>query len=390
MHKLGIGLRGGLNARAEADYRNDGRRALAAAEFTWRPLGGAKARAVAEYGWRGASGREILRRAASSQLLAGPAATLKTAFLLDLVGRELPESLHPVCWMGKAVDLAERLVPGREGSAAAQKAAGTLVAVLLPAGTYLAASAALRLMPKPLRGISEAALLSTALAGRSLYSAARDVDRALAEGLPAGRSAVSRLVGRDTDVLDEEGVVRAAVESVAENANDGVVAPVFYALIGGAPLALAYKMVNTLDSMIGYKSLRYRDFGWAAARLDDVAGYVPARLTALAAALAAPLAGGSPARAVKVWRQDAGGHVSPNAGVCEAAFAGALGVTLGGADTYQGVRVEKRRLGAGMAGTRKPERRDILRAARLMCGAAALVVATGSVVRRLAARVGKR
>lgn len=319
--------------------------------------------------------------------LPGEDTRLWFAFTLDMLFGEPPGNFHPVRWMGKAVEVAESVVPGREGGMYAQRAAGVLVAMVLPVGIYVATRAALRFTPAPLRGVAEIALLSTALAGRSLYDAAAEVERSLARDIDDGRAAVSRIVGRDTAALDEYAVVRATVESVAENANDGVVAPLFYAIAGGVPLALAYKMVNTLDSMVGYRNVRYRDFGWAAARLDDIAGYLPARLTLLAVAAASLVTGGDAVRVLKVSLGDGCGHESPNAGVCEGAFAGSLGVRLGGADRYGGTSVEKPVLGPGF---RQPEREDIMRAARLMYLAAAMAMTAGTFVRRLIVWMGRR
>ena len=319
--------------------------------------------------------------------LSGADVRLWFAFTLDILFGEPPGNLHPVCWMGKAVERAESVVPGREGGVYAQRAAGILVAAVLPVGTYMATRAALRFTPALLRGVAEMALLSTALAGRSLYDAAGEVERSLIRDIEDGRAAVSRIVSRDTAGLDEDAVVRATVESVAENANDGVVAPLFYAFAGGVPLALAYKMVNTLDSMVGYRNVRYRDFGWAAAHLDDAAGYLPARLTVLAVAASSLVTGGDAARALKVSLGDGRGHESPNAGVCEGAFAGSLGVRLGGADRYGGTSVQKPVLGPGL---RQPEREDIMRAARLMYLSAAMAMTAGTLVRRLVIWMGRR
>jgi len=319
--------------------------------------------------------------------ISGAGTKLWSAFVLDLLLGEPPENLHPVCWLGKVVDWAESMVPGRDGGIYAQRVAGVIVAVFLPAGTYVAARGALRITPAPLRGAAEIALLSTAFAGRSLYDAATDVERALAADIGEGRAAVARIVGRDTSELDEGAVVRAAVESVAENANDGVVAPLFYACAGGAPLALAYKMVNTLDSMVGYRNERYRDFGWAAARLDDIAGYLPARMTVLAVSGASLVTGGDALQALKVAFGDGRGHASPNAGLCEGAFAGSLGVRLGGVDRYAGKSVEKPVLGTGLS---KAEREDIMRAARLMYLSAALAMTVFTFLRRLVKWMGRR
>lgn len=174
-------------------------------------------------------------------------------------------------------------------------------------------------------------LIYTCFAARDLASHAKTVQDALNRGeLPAAREAVARIVGRDTEDLDVDGVVRAAIESVAENTTDGVVSPLFYAFLGGAPAAIAYKAVSTLDSTFGYRNKRYLHFGWASARADDVANYVPARLMVPFIVMAAGLLGHSTRGAVRVVLRDANKHTSPNAGLAEAAVAGALGVRLGG------------------------------------------------------------
>lgn len=309
------------------------------------------------------------------------------AFAVDAAAGEPPQALHPVRWMGMAVAVVDRAAPRGAAGPTAEKLAGVVTALALPAGVYMASRALVRTLPRPLAGAAEVALLWVSLAGRSLYEGGLSVQEGLDEGIGPGREAVSQLVGRDTGSLDEAGVVRAAVESVAENTNDGVVAPLFYGFLGGAPLVLAYKMINTLDSMIGYKNRRHGDFGWAAARVDDAAGYLPARLTALAVAVASPLAGGNAAPAWDVWRREAAAHESPNAGVCEAAFAGALGVRLGGANVYGGRRKETALLGRDFA---PPVRGDIGRAARLMYAAAALFLGVGAVCCVALGRAGSR
>jgi adenosylcobinamide-phosphate synthase len=236
---------------------------------------------------------------------------------------------------------------------------------------------------------STVAATTSAVAGRALGAAATEVGAALARAdLPAARRQLPALVGRDPEGLNETEITRAVVESVAENTVDAVVAPAFWAAVAGAPGALGYRAVNTLDSMVGHRSARYRNYGWASARLDDVLGWVPARLTVLLVALVRPRA------AAAVWtavRTQAPVHPSPNAGVAEAAFAAALGVRLGGANRYED-RVEER--GALGTGT-PPAVADIGRAVRLsehvsLALAAALaavgVIALGS--RRCRVRVG--
>ena len=263
--------------------------------------------------------------------------------LLDRALGEPPARLHPVGWFGRAMTLAER-AGYRDSRAAGALHAG--LGVLLGAG----AGAALR-----------SAALGTwlAAAGRCLGESALTVGCALDRGdLEAARGALPALVGRDPSGLDEGEIARAVVESVAENTVDALVAPAFWAALCGAPGALGYRAVNTLDAMVGHRSARYLSYGWASARLDDVANYLPARLTA------ALVAGVRPDCTAAIWRavrSQAPAHPSPNAGVAEAAFAVALGVRLGGRNRY-GDRVEHRPwLGHG----RPPARSDIELAVRL-------------------------
>ena len=250
------------------------------------------------------------------------------------------------------------------------------------AGTWYAA-AGLALGAAAGAAIRSTSLASyVAVAGRELGKVALAVQSALDDrDLDRARSLLPALVGRDPSALDEKGVARAAVESVAENTVDAIVAPALWALVAGAPGALAYRAVNTLDAMVGHHSPRYERFGWASARLDDAAGFVPARVTVVLVAAARP------SRATDVWRTvraDAAAHPSPNAGVAEAAFAAALGLRLGGVSRYGG-RVELRPpLGAG----RPPEARDIVAAVRL-AGDVALLTAAG-LAGLAALRVGRR
>ena len=217
------------------------------------------------------------------------------------------------------------------------------------------------------------------LAARGLAEESRKVCDALRAGdLPAARSAVARIVGRDVEHLDEEGVAKAAVETVAENASDGVAAPLLYIALGGAPLALFYKAINTMDSMLGYRNDRYLYFGRAAARLDDAANWLPSRIAALFWVAAAALTGQDAAGAFRIWRRDARRHQSPNAGQTESACAGSLGIQLGGEAWYFGKRVEKSTLGDA----RRPcEPEDILRADRMMICANVLLLLTCAALR---------
>ncbi|WP_245160539.1 cobalamin biosynthesis protein [Blastococcus sp. CT_GayMR20] len=226
------------------------------------------------------------------------------------------------------------------------------------------------------RTLTAAAATWAVLGGTSLGRAAGRMRGALEAGdVEAGRAALPALAGRDPSALGADGLARATVESVAENTSDAAVAPLFWGAVAGLPGLLGYRAVNTLDAMVGHRSPRYERFGWAAARLDDVANWVPARLTAALIVACAPATGGSAGGALRTWFRDGAHHPSPNSGRCEAAMAGALGVRLGGRNVY-GSRVEVRpALGSGPA----PTPADIGPAVRLSravwVGAAALAVA---------------
>ena len=269
------------------------------------------------------------------------ALVIASMFLDWLLGdpRWLP---HPVVAIGRLVAALERLL---RRFVANERFGGVLLLVLvvgITAGTAWGVVRGAWLL-HPAAGFAvEAALGWTCLAARSLHGESGRVAGAIARGdLPAARHALSLIVGRDTEALPEPEIWRGAVETVAENTSDGVIAPVFWLMIGGAPLALAYKAVNTLDSMVGYKNERYLRFGWASARFDDLANLVPARLTGGLMALAAPLIGLSGRNAWRIMLRDGRNHSSPNSGIPEAAAAGALGVQLGGTNSYFGKPVAK-------------------------------------------------
>ena len=227
--------------------------------------------------------------------------------------------------------------------------AGVVLALGLPYGCYVIVRELIRSMDslnETLGLITWIVLGATTLAARDLWDHAMDVYRALTEhGLSAARLAVSQLVGRDTEHLSEPDIVRATIESVSENSSDGIVAPLFYLALGGPPLAMAYKAVNTLDSMIGYRSTRYQDVGWASACLDDLVNWIPARLTAVAISVAASWRLGRGKASWRICWRDAGRHLSPNSGWPEAAMAGALVVQLGGVNQYEGLIEERATLG---------------------------------------------
>ena len=289
-------------------------------------------------------------------------------FCLDLVLGDPEGFPHPVVQIGKTVTFLERFLRRCfPDTPSGRRHAGKILALLVPFLTWGAAFAALRLaglMSRHFRFALEVLWSWQCLAMCCLRKESENVMEKLNEGsVDQARAAVARIVGRDTDALDAEGIVRAAVESVAENFSDGEIAPMVFLMLGGAPLALCYKAVNTMDSMVGYKNERYLDFGRAAARLDDAANWIPSRLSALLLIAAAPLAGLDGKKAFRVWRRDRRNHASPNSAQTEAAMAGALGVRLGGPACYFGKRVEKPWIG-------DPERRigteDIARANRVM------------------------
>ncbi len=253
---------------------------------------------------------------------------------------------HPVIWIGALISWLEtRLnVAGRD-----RRLMGLLMLALL-LGTGLAVSLLVIAVTRriPFGWVIEAILATSLIAQIELGRAVSAVADGLGASLEAGRRAVSHIVGRDPETLDEAGVARAAVESLAESSSDGVIAPLFWLLLLGLPGIVLYKIINTADSMVGHRNERYRDFGWGSARLDDVVNWIPARLTALLFAAAAFLVrGADPEQAWSIALRDAGKHASPNAGWPEAAVAGALGFSLGGPRAYDGEVVDLTALGDG-------------------------------------------
>jgi len=289
--------------------------------------------------------------------MAAEAAFVMVSFLLDWwLGdpRWLP---HPVVGMGKAIAFLDRalrrMIQARGWNHTEHSRRIRLVGMLLPlviaGGVFGLVWYAVRMAESIdhwIGTVLEIILVWTAIAPKGLADAGMRIYRALRENdLPRARMELSMVVGRDTERLDEPEIVRGGVETVAENIVDAVVSPLFYAVIGGAPLAMAYRAINTLDSMVGYKNERYLHLGWASARLDDVANYVPARLVILPMTLAIFLLRLNPVRALRTWWRDAKGHPSPNSGIPEALMAGALGIQLGGTNTYRGVVSDRARLG---------------------------------------------
>jgi len=277
---------------------------------------------------------------------------LPAAFALDILLGDPHYLPHPVRWMGKAI---EKLEPPFRSFNINLIFSGVLYAVVLIMGTwlltFLVLAAAHRLHPF-LETLLDIILIYYCISIRSLNDAAMEVKQCLQQRkVQAARDKVAMIVGRDIDNYKEDGLARATVETVAENLVDGVIAPLFFAAIGGAPLALAYKMANTLDSMVGYKNQTYRQFGKASARIDDFLNYIPARLSVPVIALAAQILSGFGERSLMTAVCEGANHASPNAGFPEAAFAGALSVKLNGPNFYNGKLVDKPFIGVRFGNT---------------------------------------
>lgn len=297
-------------------------------------------------------------------------------FVIDLLLGDPAWMPHPVVFMGRCISALEKLLRrALPKTPKGELAGGVILAAVLPLGTLVFTGLCvwgLGLVHPALGFALQMLWCWQALAAKGLRQESENVRRALDTGnLDDARKAVSRIVGRDTAALSREGVIRAAVETVAENFSDGVVAPLFWMLIGGAPLALAYKAVNTMDSMVGYKNDRYLYFGRAAAKLDDAANWLPSRLAALLLVAAAPLTGQNAKRAFAIWRRDRRKHASPNSAQTESAMAGALGVRLAGPASYFGKIHQKPWIGDD---TQPIEPQDITRAGRMLYAGSALAL----------------
>ncbi|KAA0023055.1 cobalamin biosynthesis protein [Antrihabitans cavernicola] len=294
---------------------------------------------------------------------------LAIGYCADRVFRD-PTRLHPVAGFGTAASRLEHLTY-RDSRAAGAAHVAILVGGTVVFGVVLG------------RGGAPATALATwaVLGGSSLAATGNTMaDHLEANDLLAARTLLPSLCGRDPDLLDSAGLARAALESVAENTSDATVAPLFWGAVAGVPGLVGYRAINTLDAMIGYRNDRYSRFGWAAARTDDIANLIPARLAGALTVALAPTVGGSPRQALRAWRRDAAAHPSPNAGVAEASMAGALRVTLGGRTAYRHGVEQRPELGDGPA----PGGADLRRAVRLsttvQLASAALAVAVGELV----------
>ncbi|RYG72405.1 cobalamin biosynthesis protein CobD [Lentibacillus lipolyticus] len=274
-------------------------------------------------------------------------ASITLAFLIDRIIGDPPSWPHPVRWMGAFItSLDHHLNKGVR-----QKAKGVLLLVVIVATVFsvtcLIVWGAYHM--HVLAGIAaESVIIATTIAQNDLKKAAMSVYQPLKEGdMTTARKRVSMIVGRDTQTLNESGITRATVETVAENISDGITAPLFWALIGGAPLAMVYRAVNTCDSMVGYNNERYSQFGWASARFDDVVNWIPSRITGVCMIAVYPSPFLTKSQGIHALKAEAAKHPSPNSGWGEAAVALLLGIQLGGANYYQGVKSERAVMGRG-------------------------------------------
>lgn len=303
------------------------------------------------------------------------------AFVLDLLLGDPRSFPHPVIYIGKLISFLESKVRRVAKTPAALKVGGVFLTFTVLATAYLSSFGVLFLAKSIhifLFYALNVILLWTCLATKSLEEAGMEVFHPLQKGdLPEARRKLSYIVGRDTNELDAEEITKATVETVVENTSDGIIAPLFYMFIGGAPLAMAYKAVNTMDSMVGYKNEKYLNLGWASAKLDDGANFIPARLTGLFLTVSAFFLQLNYRGSWKVLLRDRRNHLSPNCGYPEAAAAGALSIQLGGTHTYFQQTVYKPTLGDDL---RPVEEEDIRRGIRMMYLSSLLALVFFSVI----------
>lgn len=297
------------------------------------------------------------------------------AYIIDLIVGDPKKIPHPVIMMGNSISWLEKMIRKNVQSERRLKVAGLLFPLVISGGSFLVVWVLLFLLSliHPfLSWVVEIWLISTTIATKGLKEAAQEIYNHLAANrLTEARKSLSMVVGRDTDKLNKEEVSRGAVETVAENIVDGIISPLFFALIGGAPLAFLYRATNTLDSMVGYKNEKYKNLGWASARFDDVLNFIPARVTGFLIIASAGILRMNTKMSFKMMRRDAMLHPSPNAGYPEAAVGGALGIQLGGLNYYQGVPSNRAKMGEA---TRPINQEDILLVIRLMYVSSSLFV----------------
>lgn len=297
------------------------------------------------------------------------------AYMIDRIIGDPHRLPHPVIWIGKSISLLEKVIRRIIVKETLLKYAGILFPVLIAGGAYFITSLllfGLNSVNYWLAVMAEIWIISTTIATKGLGDAGMEVFRHLKNhDLSNARKSLGMIVGRDTENLDEGEIARGTVETVAENIVDAIITPFFFALIGGAPLAMMYRAVNTLDSMVGYKNEKYQNIGWASARLDDLLNYVPARLTALIMLFACWLKRLNVRNAGKMLKRDARLHPSPNSGYPEATIAGALTIQLGGTNFYFGVPSHRAKMGDPI---RQIEPDDILHTIQVMKTSATICV----------------
>ena len=318
-----------------------------------------------------------------TDLLIWQTASIAMGFLLDFIIGDPYKIPHPVMGIGKWISFFDKkLRRGNSNPKDVSRGALTVVLVILlsvvPPALLL--WCAWRLHPLAYFALNSV-MCGQLLAARQLVREAKKVERALENGdVEGARTAVSFIVGRDTDILDDKGICRAAVETVAENGSDGVIAPLFWMFLFGAVGGFFYKSINTMDSMLGYKNEKYLYFGRAAAKTDDAVNYIPARLSALLMIFVCPLCGLDQKNAWKIFRRDRYKHASPNSAQTESTCAGALRVRLAGDAVYGGVVHKKEYIGDPL---KEIEPMDITRAGRLMYGASFVMLLIGLLLRTL-------
>ena len=304
-----------------------------------------------------------------------------TAYFLDLIIGDPHWLPHPVRIIGKVIEYLERVLQKNNQNQRAEKIKGIILTVITVSLSYYIIYFLIYIagiISPMLKFVFSSFFIFTTLSTKNLGEETFSVYRALKENkLELARERVSRIVGRDTKDLDEEEIVRATIESIAEGTVDGIISPLFYAVLGGAPLAMAYKTVNTLDSMVGYKNEKYLYFGWFSAKLDDLVNYLPARISVLLIPVASILVRQRSLMALRAIFRDGKKSPSPNAGIPEAGFAGALGIQLGGVNFYQGVKEYRPILGEKL---KEISPKDILKAIRLSYVVSILMFLVGLVV----------
>ena len=300
------------------------------------------------------------------------------AYFLDLIIGDPHWIPHPVRIIGKVIKYLERVLRKNNQGQQAEKIKGIILTVITVGLSYFIIYFLIYIagiISPGLKFAFSSFFIFITLSTKNLGEEAFSVYRALEEdNLELARERVSRIVGRDTSDLDEEEIVRATIETIAESTVDGIISPLFYAVLGGAPLAMAYKAVNTLDSMVGYKNEKYLYFGWFSAKLDDLVNYLPARISVLLIPVASILVRQRGLVALRIIFRDGKKSPSPNAGIPEAGFAGALGIQLGGVNFYQGVKEYRPVLGEKL---KKKSPKDILKAIWLSCTVSMLMFLSG-------------